>query len=186
MKLNLGCECCILPTDRWINYDHKSDHPEAKMLDVREGLPHTSGTIEEIYGGNFFDHLTLFEGLKLLNECYRVLAPGGVIRFSVMDTDRIIAYYNAGRMSVFDDLQPPIYRYFSESTKFAVFLLGNLANEQDYTGHRMIYTEESLKEVFMRAGFKEPSFITPDFDQEPWCAENRAYYNHVIYVEAVK
>jgi len=185
MKLNLGCEACVLPMMEWINIDHKRVHPDVLELDCRNGLPYQDESVEEVYGGHFFDHLTYFEGLTLLKECYRVLKPGGIVHFSVMDTDAIINSYLLHRMGEYENVQPPIYKTFSNATKFATFLLGNLANEKEYTGHKMLFTPQSLQEIFAPAGF-QAKIIEPDFEIEPWCVEKPDYYDHTLYVEGVK
>lgn len=40
-----------------------------------------------IYSEHFFEHLFLDEAVALLRECFRVLAPGGVVRICVPDAD---------------------------------------------------------------------------------------------------
>ena len=185
MKLNLGCEACVLPIQQWDNIDHKSVRPQVIEHDCRKGLNYPPESVDEVYGGHFFDHLTYFEGLALLKECYRVLKPGGVVHFSVMDTDTIINSYLLHRMEEYENVQPPIFKTYSNATKFATFLLGNLANEKEYTGHKMLFSPQSLQEIFAAAGF-QAKIIEPDFSVEPWCVEKEEYYDHTLYVEGIK
>lgn len=184
-KLHIGCECNILPG--WIHYDIRKMREEVIELDVRKGIPHDDNTVSHIYGGNFLDHLTYYEGLSFLKECYRVLEVGGIAQFSVMNTDKIINDYLLGAMGKYNDLQPLAFSSFSNSTKFATFLLGNLAyGEKDYTGHRMLYTIPALIEIGEYAGFLRAEFVKPDFTREPWSVENPDYASHNLYVTYIK
>lgn len=45
--------------------------------DLRKGLPFPDGSISKLYSSHFFEHLSFKEGQKFLNECLRVLVPGG-------------------------------------------------------------------------------------------------------------
>ncbi len=187
MRLNVGCNNLVLPKDRWVNIDTIKYHEDVTILDIRPGLPYPDESVEEIYGGNFFDHLTLFEGVKFLQEARRVLKPGCSVKFSLMDTDKIMNAYLYGEMDKFNDIQPPEYAAFREkSLKFAVFLLGNMAKTQEYTGHKMLYTPASIQEVGQGQGFQVRFHPKPDFTQEPWCVENQKFSNHVFYVELIK
>jgi ubiquinone/menaquinone biosynthesis C-methylase UbiE len=188
MKLNIGSDTVVLPKEHgWTNINLVKVHPDIVVLDVREGLPYGNESVEEIYAGNFFDHLTLFEGVKFLQEARRVLKPGGTVKFSLMDMDRIINAYLYNEMDQYAKIQPYEYRQMQDkSLKFAVFLLGNLAKEKEYTGHRMLYTPASVKEVAENCGFKVQFHMAPDWSQEPWCVENKEFQSHVFYVELVK
>jgi len=180
LKLNIGCECNLIPG--WQNIDSRRMTEQVIELDIRVGLPYPNNSVEEIYGGNFLDHLTYFEGLAFLRECYRVLHPDKVAQFSVMNLDRIINQFLLSEMGEFDKLQPPIFSTFDNSTKFATFLLGNLAyGEKEYTGHKMLYNSMSLCCIGTEAGFNTKT-IKPDFGAFPWSVENPEYESHNLYV----
>ncbi len=185
MKLNIGCEACVLPTDEWVNYDRIKVHPDVLQHDVRNGIPMPKNSVDVIYGGNFFDHLSYYEGIALLRECRRVLKDNGKIYFSVMDTDTIINAYLMHRMEQYTGIQPEIFGHFSNATKFATFLLGNLALGGEYTGHKMLFTPQSISEMFWEVGITAHC-ITPDFREQPWCAENPLYRTSNLYVEGTK
>jgi hypothetical protein len=188
IRLAIGTDTLVLPKDKgWVNYDIRKVHPDIIQFDVRNPLPYENKTVSEIYAGHFFDHLTYFEGLDFLKQCKRLLTDDGVIEFSIMDTNAIIAAFLTKRMSAYDNLQPIEYRNMeSDALKFGCFLLGNLAHEKEYTGHKMVYTQISIKEVARMAGFKSCNIIEPDFQKEPWCVENPEYKNHAFYVEIRK
>ena len=50
-------------------------------------LPFENDSIDFIYSEHFFEHLFFDEALSLMQECYRILKPNGVIRTCVPDAD---------------------------------------------------------------------------------------------------
>ena len=185
MKLNLGAEKCVLPTPEWANLDKVKVHPDVVQHDFRTGLPYPRESVEVVYGGNFFDHLTYYEALDLLKEIKRVLLPYGKVYFSIMDTDTLINAYLSHNMEQYDRIQPPFFKEFTNSTKFATFLLGNLSISPEYMGHKMLYTPQSIQELFWKVELT-CHVIEPDFTKEPWCVENPLYRTSNLYVEGTK
>jgi predicted SAM-dependent methyltransferase len=90
MAMHLGCGAQIKPG--WVNVDI---NPAADLtLDVREPLPFADGTFRTIYSEHFLEHLDYPHDIMcLLNECYRILEPGGVLSFSVPDGEKVLGYY---------------------------------------------------------------------------------------------
>lgn len=61
------------------------------QVDVRLGLPFASESVKCIYSSDFVEHLTFIELLRLLQECWRILIPNGVLDFTVPDMARAVA-----------------------------------------------------------------------------------------------
>lgn len=61
--------------------------------DLRNGLPFDDGVVSEIRSDHFFEHLELKDLIVLLQECQRVLVPGGVLDFSVPHINPYIEAY---------------------------------------------------------------------------------------------
>jgi len=53
------------------------------VRDVTKGLPYDDNSIDEILADNFFEHLAPADWMYVLNECHRVLRPGGRINMLV-------------------------------------------------------------------------------------------------------
>jgi predicted SAM-dependent methyltransferase len=91
------------------------------------------------------EHLYFDELTRILREAYRVLSPGGAIRIVVPDLEKGVFYYLK---------QDPNFFYgFPESFssiggKFVNFLFCN-------GQHRIAFDFSFLKELLLRAGFKE-------------------------------
>lgn len=51
--------------------------------DIRWGIPFPDESVSEIRSDHFFEHLELSTVVYILEECYRVLLPNGLLDFSV-------------------------------------------------------------------------------------------------------
>ena len=65
--------------------------------DLRSPLPFPAESVQAIYSSHTLEHLYLDEADRLLRECHRVLAPGGVIRIVVPDLHAVVTAYMAAR-----------------------------------------------------------------------------------------
>lgn len=79
MKINLGCGSNRL--HGWTNCD--SD------VDITKRLPFPDNSAEMILAEHVFEHISCPDGLRFLDECYRVLKSGGALRLLVPVLDRI-------------------------------------------------------------------------------------------------
>ena len=116
MKLNLGCGYQIV--DGWINVDYglgarlskipflKSINKRVRLFnldnwdtriflhDLTKEFPWKKESIDIIYSSHTLEHFSRSEGLGFLNECFRVLKKGGIIRIVVPDLQDIVNDYN--------------------------------------------------------------------------------------------
>lgn len=89
--LNIGCGNHFHVD--WVNLDLISDNLNVVPHDVTCGLPFADGHFDSVYHSHVLEHLHPDDGFKLLNECFRVLKPGGVARIVVPDLERIAKLY---------------------------------------------------------------------------------------------
>lgn len=173
LKLHLGCGGIILPG--WINIDTTLPRGKRDLRwDLRRGLPLPDGAADSIFAEHLLEHLNLSDGLRLLKECHRVLASGGVLRIGVPDFERYIrAYIDAD--PIIEDVRP---RRPSRGLAVAEIFF--------FYGHRSAYDYETLALLLREAGFDtvERSVfgqgrLSPLVDSEPRQPET-------LYVEAVK
>lgn len=62
----------------WIGYDTIN----GKILDKKTILPHKDDTIKYIYSSHFFEHINDDVAINLLEESYRILKKGGIVRIT--------------------------------------------------------------------------------------------------------
>lgn len=90
-KINIGCGEIYHPD--WINLDIASDNPLVLAVDITRGLPFNSETVTACYSSHVLEHMDHRAARLMLDECFRVLASGGVLRLAVPDLEAIAREY---------------------------------------------------------------------------------------------
>lgn len=81
--LNIGCGHRYHRD--WTNIDLSPATPDVIGYNILKGLPFETGSFDVVYHSHILEHLSRVDGQTLMQECYRVLKPGGVIRVVVPD-----------------------------------------------------------------------------------------------------
>lgn len=89
--LNLGCGKTF--DERWVNIYFVSASPHVIPCDLRKGIPLANQSVEVVYQSHILEHFKKDGAAALINECSRVLKPGGVIRIVVPDLEMIVRNY---------------------------------------------------------------------------------------------
>jgi predicted SAM-dependent methyltransferase len=89
--LNLGCGSRFHPD--WINMDWSSCNAYVKVHDLSTGIPFPDSTFDVVYHSHLLEHLQREKAFFLVQECYRVLKVGGIIRIAVPDLEQIVRMY---------------------------------------------------------------------------------------------
>jgi len=101
--LNIGGGLWYYP--RWENIDYyrNSIHVDYNM-DLRENLPlpFKNNCVIAIFTSHCLEHLPDENVIFLLNECYRILKPKGILRISVPDMDKAFTAYNNNDLYFFE------------------------------------------------------------------------------------
>ena len=127
IKLNLGCGGNIIPGYINISYDEgKEDSEWYKNHDLSKGIPYDENTVDMIYHCHFLEHLSYFDGINLLKNCYKAMKEGAIMRILVPDLE---LFY---------------------PTDGAIFM-GMLHNH----GHKMGWDFDTLEFFLKQAGFKD-------------------------------
>jgi predicted SAM-dependent methyltransferase len=90
-KLNLGCGYNFHP--EWVNIDFQSTGKGVIAHNLLLGIPFPDNSFDVIYHSHVLEHFSESEGKKLINECFRVLKKGGIIRIAVPDLEKIVVEY---------------------------------------------------------------------------------------------
>lgn len=151
-KLQIGCGENIL--EGWLNTDLNSITYSVLPLDARKKLPFKDNTFDYIFFEHLLEHIEYSEGLRLVQECFRVLRPKGKIRISTPNLKFLIELYNQEKT----ELQKK-YIYFALNKFFLdaeiyqdTFVINNFFRG---FGHKFIYDFKVIKEILKRAGFTD-------------------------------
>lgn len=80
-QLHFGCGPNRLPAP-WENYDRE--------VDISERLPFPNASARLLFAEHVIEHVPFLAGGAFLAECFRVLEPGGVLRFAFPDVENIM------------------------------------------------------------------------------------------------
>jgi predicted SAM-dependent methyltransferase len=89
--LNLGCGDRFHP--EWENVDMYPYAPTVRLHDLTKKLPYRDGEFEAVYHSHVLEHFPRKLGFTFIQECHRLLKPGGVIRVAVPDLEQIARLY---------------------------------------------------------------------------------------------
>ena len=89
--LNLGCGSRYHKD--WLNMDLNSHSNEVIAHNILEGIPLPDNECDAVYHSHLLEHIPKKEAENFLNECRRVLKPGGIIRVVVPDLENISKCY---------------------------------------------------------------------------------------------
>ncbi len=78
-KIQFGCGANRL--DGWENFDAE--------IDIRRTLPQHNDEVDFIFLEHLLEHITQKEAYRFIEECYRVLKVGGVMRIVIPDLKKI-------------------------------------------------------------------------------------------------
>jgi predicted SAM-dependent methyltransferase len=169
LRLNLASGCH--PKRDWINVDLFAPTADLR-LDLRRPFPFPDNSVDRIYVEHFFEHLEYpnvdesmgwkFEtpespsqALSFLRECWRVLAPDGVLDLVVPDAELLIGEYVNRRG------EGPMAGWWGPKWCDTAMHCVNYLFRQGRE-HKYAYDEETLKRVLQTARFVE--ITRRDFD----------------------
>lgn len=93
-RLNIGCGMFPLPF--YTNLDADPETSYADRIASVPPIPYEDGTLDEIFAGHFIEHLTRPDAMAFVKECYRCLAPNGIIGLVAPDMREIMTRWLAG------------------------------------------------------------------------------------------
>ena len=116
-RLHLGCGKKIL--DGYVNVDIVSATGVDVVCDVSDGIPFPDSVFEEVLAVDFIEHIPPDRTIHLMNEVWRVLAPGGRFSIHVPSAPGItafqdpthVSFWNQESFTYYEDGHPRRERY---------------------------------------------------------------------------
>ncbi|NEQ97122.1 MAG: methyltransferase domain-containing protein [Cyanothece sp. SIO2G6] len=89
--LNLGCGAHFHPD--WTNVNFTSTGTGVIVHNLRDGFPFDNESFDAVYHSHVLEHFPREEGKFFVQECCRVLRPGGILRVVIPDLEKIARLY---------------------------------------------------------------------------------------------
>ena len=149
LKLHVGCGSNYKPG--WVNID--LFNPTADVaLDLRERFPFADESVSLIYSEHVLEHFEYPRDVRhILQECFRILAPGGVFSVGVPDHGVVATAYATRDTSFFQQRRLRSYLRDGDATLMHHI---NYNFRQDGL-HKYSYDEETLRQILERVGFEQ-------------------------------
>ena len=161
-KLQLGCGRNWL--EGWLNSDYFPRNSDILQLDVTVALPFENDTFDYIFSEHVIEHISYPEGAYMLEECFRVLKPGGVLRVGTPDLAFLVSLYREDEVASQSrtQIEQEFLEYFlaneikdreiNAPVDFDTYLINKFVRAW---GHEFIYDEKSLRHMMKALGFTE-------------------------------
>jgi predicted SAM-dependent methyltransferase len=162
-KLQIGAGQVDYPG--WLNTDI-APGPEEAYLDATRRFPVPDGSIQYIFGEHVIEHLSYDNGLFMLRECYRVLAPGGKIRLATPNLMKYLQLFQEPKTEeVRSYLRRKIEAHGWPQSSRPESMILNL--EMKSFGHQYLYDPHSLSDRLTQAGFRMITEFPPGESDDP-------------------
>lgn len=123
--------------------------------DLLKPLPWTEGSAQHVYLGEVLEHFTPQDGERLLRECHRVLASGGILRLRVPDNVQFWRNY----VREFDEAYAkPRAQWTENHSRWVEMFFHDICVKRTMFVsyghfHKWMYDEISLIRLLERVGF---------------------------------
>ena len=136
--------------------------PADLICDVREGLPLGKSSCKLIFSEHFFEHIDYpLSAKKFIEECYRVLKPGGQIILGVPDARVIIEGYYKHNLGLLEEQKERWYKnrncleHINTYIDMVNYVFRDQDDDQKYTSHLWAYDYDKLENLFKQNGFAD-------------------------------
>jgi len=153
-KLHIGCGKNQLRG--WLNSDFYPDpknDPNIIHLNATKRFPFRDETFHYVFNEHLIEHLTYPDGLRMLQECRRVLQKNGRVRVSTPDLKFVVGLYSDDK----SELQTNYIKWasdeFIKNGEYTDTMVIN--NFVRAWGHLFIYDKKTLIRSLELAGFVE-------------------------------
>ncbi len=144
--------------------------------DLRKGIPLPDSSVDRIYTSHMFEHIPYKNLILFINECYRVIKPGGELSVCVPNAGNYInAYFEKRR-----------FRERGEGYAPAIVDTCSYMDQVNYIAymdgqHHYLFDQENLINTIKASPFKSVALRKFDADID---LESRDYES--IYASAIK
>lgn len=142
-KLQFGCGGNRLPG--WENYDED--------VDISKKLPFDDNSATHILAEHVMEHISIHDAWNFIEECYRILSPGGYLRLAVPCVSKI---FKKADQEYFEFIKRNGWGEANMKDAIKSIIFNH--------GHQTIWEKESLDAIVSCMGFKILFAIPPGMD----------------------
>jgi len=154
-----------------------------RWADAVSRIPHDTATVDVVYASHMIEHLDRREARLFLQECRRVLRPGGVLRLAVPDLSVTVRdYVQGGNAEIFmEQLLLDLDKPRGFGARLRRLLLGG-------RDHHWMYDGRSLARLVASQGFDDVAVQPPGATRiaDPGKLDLREREGDSVFVEAVR
>jgi len=163
--LNIGCGSNQL--SGWLNTDFTPDSDDVIFMDATQKFPLESNSFDYIFSEHMIEHIPYDKAEEMLKECYRVIKPGGRIRISTPDLNKLTGLLTDNKTKdqinytnwFTDKFIPGITDKITSET----FVINKMVREW---GHQFIYDEKTLSNAMQEVGFENIEKESPQHSND--------------------
>lgn len=159
-----------------------------RQHDATKPFDFANDSVDLIYCGQMIEHLSPEHGAPtFLKECLRILKPTGVLKITTPDLNKLLAAHAKNEMSRFTGDQPAFYSDRCNDSQLSLIMFGSAGEncvQNNYEGHMFCYSENSIRDLLVRCGFKNIVFIPTNEILTKETVD--AGMSHSLLVEATK
>lgn len=154
--LHLGCGPFCL--EGWLNTDIRCLNSDIYYLDAAKKFSFPDYSFNYIYSEHLFEHLDLNQAKIMLQECFRILKPGGKLRLAMPNFHFLMnLYFHPEKDTNQRYLDWSYSRFIDQKISldvdkqnYPVYVINNFFHDW---GHKFIHTPETLAEIATALGF---------------------------------
>lgn len=150
-KLQIGCG--PYPLEGWFNTDVLTNLRKGSpvYMDAGEPFPIPSSSFDYVYSEHLFEHLTYSQAANMLNECYRILKPNGVLRIATPNLQFLLDLY----LHPEKELNKKYNEFNAERSGMPSSPVYTVSYFHTTWGHKIIYDQMTLSRFLEEVGFKD-------------------------------
>ncbi len=154
--------------ESWLNTEY-DPHEGQAFLDATNRFPLPDNSFNYVFSEHVIEHFQYWDGLKMLQESYRVLKPGGRIRVVTPNLDKLMALSHEPT----EEMQ----RYIREKlawhgwwphTPDPAALIVDM--ESHDFGHQFLYNPSLLRDSLQKVGFRNVTICQVGVSADPQLA----------------
>jgi predicted SAM-dependent methyltransferase len=136
----------------WLSTDILPQSEGVVYLDATKPFPFDDDTFDYVHSEHLIEHISWHEGLFMLQECRRVLRPGGTVRVATPDLEVILGLYKRKRAA----LSERYVKWITDTSLDGIniykasFVINNAFRNW---GHQFLYDGELIELAMRQAGF---------------------------------